>query len=233
MAEPYFHLAPPRRETTGVALVLHGGRANSHHPVTARQLTVVRMRPFISSLAAHGDAHGLAVARVRYAVRGWNGAARSPVGDVLGALDRITAAYPGVPVALVGHSMGGRTAVHVAGHPAVTTVVGLAPWLEASDPVRQLADRDVLVAHGAGDHTTSPKASARMVRAIQGLARSAAFVRVEHEGHALLRRAGLWHDLATGYTLARLCDVPPAETTRPEATNVLEKVLAGSVEVDV
>ncbi|MCW2658521.1 MAG: alpha/beta hydrolase, partial [Jatrophihabitans sp.] len=98
----------PRGEVRAVALVLHGGRSQGTGPVRARQLAVLRMRPFISSLRQAGADHGLAVARLRYAVRGWNGSAASPVADVRDALDQLAARFPGIPIALVGHSMGGR-----------------------------------------------------------------------------------------------------------------------------
>ncbi|MGN6605419.1 MAG: alpha/beta hydrolase [Jatrophihabitans sp.] len=229
----HFELTRPRTEPRAVALVLHGGRATSIEPVRARNLAVVRMAPFATSLRHAGAEHGLAVARVRYAVRGWNGAQRSPVADVLAALDRIASELPGAPVAVVGHSMGGRTAVYTAAHPAVSAVVGLAPWIEPGDPVAPLRDRDVLVVHGVRDRTTSPRASEALIEAAQPLARSAAYVRMAGDGHPMLRRAALWHDLATGFVLANLCGVPPGGTVRAEAANVLEKVLAGTTEIDV
>ena len=40
-------------------------------------------------------------------------------------------AYPGVPIALVGHSMGGRVALHLAGEADVVVVAALAPWIAA------------------------------------------------------------------------------------------------------
>ena len=233
VSEAHFELQPPVGPPRAVVLVLHGGRATSVAPVRARNLTVLRMSPFAGALARAGRQRGLAVARLRYAVRGWNGERRSPLADVTTALDRIAETYPELPVALVGHSMGGRSAVHVAGHEAVRSVVALAPWIEPGDPVRQLRDRRLLVAHGTRDRTTSPRASAALVDAVQGLADSAAYVGIRRDGHPMLRRAGLWHDLATGYVLATMCGTPPAETVRGSAANVLTQVLAGSTRMDV
>jgi pimeloyl-ACP methyl ester carboxylesterase len=191
------------------------------------------MRPFAESLERAGGPHGLAVARLRYAVRGWNGTKQSPLADVVGAIDALQAAHPGAPIALVGHSMGGRAALHAAGHPGVSTVVGLAPWIERGDPVGQVSGRYVLLAHGLRDHTTSPQGSAAFARAAQGVAESATYVAVHGDGHALIRRPRLWHDLATGYVLATLCDVPADTTVRRDAANVVGKALAGSTELDV
>jgi pimeloyl-ACP methyl ester carboxylesterase len=36
--------------------------------------------------------------------------------------------HPGVPVVLVGHSMGGRTSLRVAHDPAISGLVALCPW---------------------------------------------------------------------------------------------------------
>ena len=79
---PHFEIAAPAGPVRGVALVLHGGRASSRAPVRRTNLTVVRMTPFASSLRRAGTDLGLAVARLRYVVRGWNGGAQSPVADV-------------------------------------------------------------------------------------------------------------------------------------------------------
>lgn len=232
MSEPVLEVAAPS-EVRAVALVLHGGREKSTEPVRARHLTVVRMRPFADSLQRAGRRHGLAVARLRYAVRGWNGAARSPLADVIGALDALQAAHPDVPIALVGHSMGGRSALHVAGYPAVESVVALAPWIERGDPVGQVRGRRLLIAHGLRDHTTKPKASAAFARAAQGVAESATYVAVHGEGHALLRRARLWHDLATGFVLATVCGAAPGEVVRPDAADIVAKAVAGTPELEV
>jgi alpha-beta hydrolase superfamily lysophospholipase len=234
MSEAALDLAPPRTgDTVAAVLVLHGGRVTSTEPVRARHLAVVRMRPFADALSRAGERHGLAVARLRYAVRGWNGELRSPVGDVTDALERIGESYGDVPVAVVGHSMGGRAALHVAGRPAVTTIVGLAPWIEREDDVAPVRGRHVLLAHGTRDRTTSARRSAGFVRAAQGVAASAAFVAVHRDAHALLRRAGLWHDLTTGYVLARLCGIAPSRSVGPDAAAVLDQVLAGKTAVDV
>ena len=111
--QPKLLVADASGPVRGIAVVLHGGRSRSHLPVRATNLAVLRMRPFVSSLRRHSRS-GLVVAQVRYRVRGWNGAERSPVPDTLWALDQLAARFPDVPVALVGHSMGGRAAMYAA-----------------------------------------------------------------------------------------------------------------------
>lgn len=202
--EPVLDVVEPDGATTAVALVLHGGRVKGTAPVRRTHLAVVRMAPFAAALRTRGLHYGLAVARLRYLVRGWNGRRQSPVPDVRWALDRLAARFPGAGIALVGHSMGGRTAVHVADDPLVTVVVGLAPWLEAGDPVETMRDRRLLVLHGDRDRTTSAKASRRYVEAVRPIARSAAFVTVRGDGHAMINRPRVWHATASAFVTAAL-----------------------------
>jgi pimeloyl-ACP methyl ester carboxylesterase len=225
---PYLHVDEADGRTQAIALVLHGGRSRGTGAVRAAQLAVLRMTPFVRSLRRAGAERGLAVAQMRYLVRGWNGAAQSPVPDVRWALDRLAEQFPGVPVALVGHSMGGRAAVYAAGHDAVRAVVGLAPWIEPGDPVAQLAGRRLLIAHGDRDRMTSPPESAAFARRAAAVADSVSYVAVQGERHAMLRRAPVWHQLATGYVLSVLCDAAPEETVGSPTANVLEEVLAGT-----
>lgn len=228
VATPHLSVHAADGPTRALALVLHGGRSTSTARVRAGQLAVARMRPFATSLRRAGSGSGLAVARLRYVVRGWNGAAQSPVGDVRWALGQLAERFPGVPVALVGHSMGGRAAFYAAGYETVRAVVGLAPWLEPGDPFAQLAGRRVLIAHGDLDRMTSPAASATYARSAARVAESLSYVTVHRERHAMLRRASLWHELATGFVLAVLCERSPSETVGTEAANLLVQALAGA-----
>src|SRR3954451_24592605 len=144
---PRLRVREPRTTPRAVVLVLHGGQARSVRPTRAWSVAAARMVPFARAIARAGDDAGLLVARLRYGVRGWNGSAQSPVPDARWALDRLAARHPGLPVALVGHSMGGRVALTVAGLPEVRAVVALAPWVERGDPPDPLAGRLLLVAH--------------------------------------------------------------------------------------
>jgi predicted alpha/beta-hydrolase family hydrolase len=231
-ARPVLSVDEPNGPVRAVALVLHGGRSTGLGPVRPLQLAVLRMLPFATSLQRAGARDGLAVARLRYAVRGWNTTMRSPVADSWWALDQLAARFPGAPVALVGHSMGGRAACYVAGHPGVRAIVGLAPWLEPGDEentVSQLAGRRVLIVHGSLDRTTDPAASASFARAAEKVAESVTYVRVEGERHAMLRRPSVWHQLATGFVLAVLCGKTPQGTAQDQTTNTLLMALAGQV----
>ncbi len=231
--EPDLQVSAPAGPVRAAALVLHGGRAKGMGPVTARQLAVVRMSPFATALRRAGDEHGLAVARLRYRVRGWNGAQRSPVPDVEWALGQLASRFPEASVALIGHSMGGRAAIYAAAHPSVHAVVGLAPWIEAGDPYDQVAGRHVLVAHGDRDRMTSARASAAWTRQAGRVAASAGYVSVHRERHAMLRRAPLWHSLTSAYVLAVMCGVAPEGTADGSGANVIAQVLAGQASLVV
>jgi dienelactone hydrolase len=225
--EPVLTVATPDGQVRTIALLMHGGRSKGHGRVTARQLAVLRMLPFAVSLRRAGGAGGLAVARLRYRERGWNGELRSPVADAKWALDELGRRFGDLPVALVGHSMGGRTAFYAAGHPNVEAVVGLAPWLEPGDPVEQLAGRRVLIVHGSLDRMTSAAESAAYARRAASVARSVSYIGVKADAHAMLKRASVWHELATGFVTGVLLASSPAGTGDSPTANVLRKALAG------
>lgn len=218
-----------RHPSEAVVLVLHGGRELSSDPVRARQLAVLRMIPFARRIA-HRGAGRVAVARLRYATRGWNAAAGSPapVADAEWALRRLTERFPGLPIGLVGHSMGGRTALRVGGHPQVRGVVGLAPWLPEREPVGQLAGRRVLLMHGTADRMTSPAGTAAFAARIEAAGASVSLVSVYGEGHSMLRRAQLWHEMAAHFVLSTvLPDFEPAAA--PGTPDLIQQVVHGTV----
>lgn len=231
--EPVLAVDVPAGPVRAVAMVLHGGRSNGTGPVKASQLAVLRMLPFARALRRAGAAEGLAVARLRYVQRGWNGAAQSPVADARWALAELQGRFPGVAVALVGHSMGGRTALYAADHPNVSVVIGLAPWIEPGDPVSQLAGRRILIAHGSLDRMTSPPASAAYARAAARVGAAVSYISVRGERHAMLRRARVWHELTSGFVLGALCGRAPDGTVEPEIANVLVQALAGQASLVV
>jgi pimeloyl-ACP methyl ester carboxylesterase len=187
-----------------VVLVLPGGKADSFELTDSRQLAAARMRPIARALSRRGSKHGVAVWLVRYRYRGWNGSEMSPVSDVRWALDEVRRRHGDVPVVLVGHSMGGRTALRVADDDSVPGVVALAPWLADTEPVEQLAGRQVVIAHGTLDRITSPRASRQYADRAAAVADSVTYVTVRADTHAMLFRWRAWHRLATGFALGML-----------------------------
>jgi predicted esterase len=184
-----------------VALLLPGGAANSLAPTGDRDLAGTRMRPIATALQRSGARSGVAVWSLRYELRGWNGAQMSPVADALWALEEIRRRHDDVPVALVGHSMGGRTAMRVAADPSVVAIVGLAPWLPDGEPVDSLAGRRALVLHGTLDRVTSAAASRRFSERARAVGATVDYVAMRGETHAMVLRARTWHRLTTTYVL--------------------------------
>jgi pimeloyl-ACP methyl ester carboxylesterase len=191
--------AAPSRQPRGIVLVAHGGQSMSTAPVTATQLAVLRMIPIADAIKRAVSADGIEVRRPLFKVRGWNGPEASPVVDLIRLLEEIHSSSPGVPVVLVGHSMGARAAIRAAGHPAVIAVAGLGPWLPPGEPVDQLAGRRVLLAHGTADRITSAAdtwAYAERARAVCEVTA----IKVARGDHPMLRRALLWHAIAAEFT---------------------------------
>ncbi len=185
-------------DAEGVVLVLHGGGERGHHPVRWTSSPALRMMPFAWAIdrAAQGR---LSVVRVKNAVFGWNDEEMSPVHDARWALDQVRRVHPGRPIALVGHSMGGRVALRLAAEPGVTTVVGLAPWVHESDVARGGPGLRALLLHGDRDRTTDPRASEAMARAMRARGVDAAYRTIARSGHAMLLRAPTWHRSAATY----------------------------------
>lgn len=86
---------------------------------------------------------------VRYRIKSWQ-RLELCVEDARAALQ--AAAEGGAEwILLIGFSMGGAVAASAADHPAVKTVLGLAPWLPDRLPLDALAGRRFVVIHGAFD----------------------------------------------------------------------------------
>jgi len=200
---PGVHVRPAVGTTRAVVLVLHGGKEESQEVSDAKHLSSRRMRPFARAMQRHGAKHGVAVWSVKYRVRGWNGPERSPVQDARWALAEVRRQHGDVPIALVGHSMGGRTAVNVLDEPGIVSLVALAPWLP-DEPAEHARGKRVLVAHGTRDTWTSARQAMRWTERAREAGAAATFVGLRRCGHFMLRRVRLWTDLTVGFALGSL-----------------------------
>ncbi|MFF5564318.1 alpha/beta hydrolase family protein [Streptomyces sp. NPDC012623] len=212
----------------GVVLVLPPGE-----PVSTRgpsRLAALRMLPLARSLARVGTAEGVLVHPVRYGTRGWNGADASLAADAAWAVREVVRRYGDVPVCLAGHGMGGRAALRAAGHPAVNSVLAMAPWLPESErereqarepdgersrgggrdtvrqgePVRQLVGRQVLIMHGTDDARTDPELSYRLAERAKKANRDTCRFEVHSDGHALRQHHAEVLALASDFVLGAL-----------------------------
>ena len=204
MADPLLHRLEAPRSPTGLVLMLHGGQESSLEPVDVRSTSWHRSRWMQRQIAGRVRAQGAALWLLRYRRRGWNagvGPVPSPISDARWALDEVRRELGSLPVVLLGHSMGGRTAVAVADDPLVTGVVGLAPWLPAHEPVRPLDGKHFAVAHGRGDHITSFQHTASFVRRAARVAASSELADMGDVGHYMLRRVAAWNHFAVTRSL--------------------------------
>ncbi|NHA67483.1 alpha/beta hydrolase [Phycicoccus flavus] len=190
----------------GVVLVLHGGTERSRVPVSWWRLAVVRMLPFATELHQRAGEQ-LAVLRLKNRVRGWNGSRQDPVQDARWAIERIRRVFPGVPIALVGHSMGGRVALQLADEPGVAAVACLAPWVVA-ETRRPRHDIPLLFMHGTRDRMTDPRRTAILARRWDESGADVRLVEVPDEAHAMLRKPALWHRTVAEFVSGALLGRP-------------------------
>jgi len=200
----------PPASTAGAVVVLHGGSETSRGSAGHRGAAYLRMLPLARMLARRGRRAGAQVYLLRYRYRGWNEPERDPVQDTRWALRELAARHPGLPIVLVGHSMGGRAALQAAGTPGVVAVCALAPWVVATDPVDQLAGRTVLIAHGDRDTRTDPRESLAYARRAAEVADHVEYREMRGAGHAMLRRAREWNALVRRFVLGVLGRDPDA-----------------------
>lgn len=204
MPQPALSWDASPADAKAVALVMHGGAAQGRELNRAWSHNVARLVPFGWSLA-HRVPGPLAVARLRFGVRGWNGDERAPVADACWALGQIRERYRDRPIAVIGHSMGGRTALHIADEQDVSLLLGLAAWVDPGDPLPSNGVRSVFI-HSDRDRVTSIAGPRRAVETLRSDGRAASLIRVAESDHAMLRRAGTWTGLVTETVAAHFAD---------------------------
>ncbi len=189
----------------GLVLMLHGGRAEGYDVVTAGSASWQRSRWMMWQIRSRLHERDVAVWLLRHQVVGWNAgtsAPPSPVPDARWALDVVRSELGDLPVVLLGHSMGGRTAVAVADHPSVTGVVALAPWWPSEEPVGPLRGRHVAAAHGRRDRITSAVQARAFVQRAATVAASVESHDMGGVGHYMVRQVAQWNGFAASRSLA-------------------------------
>ncbi len=185
----YTSPAAPR----AVLLMLHGGQEHSEQPVSNRHASWWRMAAMARSIKGFAQNDDLALSLLQYGQRGWNGSFDpAPVRDAYGAIAELADTHPGVPVVLIGHSMGGRTACRAADDRHVVGVVALAPWLPEGESNSAITGRHLRVMHGTQDSWTSAHWSRDFVERSQPIAASTSWVVNEGAGHFMFRHSQKW-----------------------------------------
>lgn len=190
-----------RAGSAAAVVVLHGGAARQGRAmVSPTQLSVLRMIPVARRIASVGGRR-LAVARLLNSSRGWD-SELTPVDDAVWAVEHLRERLGDVPVALVGHSLGGRAALLAGAHPAVRRVVALNPWVQSTDDV-DLSGRQVLVVHGTEDRIASPQRSRAMAERL-GRRTHVEFLDVPGGKHAMLAQGRRFERAAADFAAGTL-----------------------------
>lgn len=205
MSDPILSKHHASGQPRALILMFHGGKDRSSEAVDGRSLSWQRSLAMQRAIAPAARREDVGVWLLRYRQRGWNGG-RDRIADARWALGQIRAEHGDLPVALLGHSMGARVAVHVADDPRVRGVVGLAPWLPGGENIRALSGRHLVAAHGRRDRITSFKATAAYVERVRAIARSADLRDMGPVGHYMLKNAAAWNSVALSASLGILAD---------------------------
>ncbi|MFJ5261269.1 alpha/beta hydrolase [Streptomyces sp. NPDC088387] len=199
-------LGPEPTAVSGVVLLLPGGdEVSSRRP--SPMLATASVRALGRRLVRAGREEGLTAHVVHYRYRGWNGSEAHLARDASWATDEVVRRYGDVPVCLVGVDMGGRAALHAAGHEAVNSVLAIAPWLPESDvaaspePVKQLVGRRVLIVHGTNDQRTDPELSFRLAARAKKANRDVCRFEVHADRHGLHQYRDEVHALAADFVM--------------------------------
>lgn len=202
-------LGPEPTAVSGAVLLLPGGdEVSARRP--SRLMATASVWALGRLLARAGRGEGLVTHVVHYRYRGWNGSEAHLAQDATWAADEIVRRYGDVAVCLVGVDMGGRAALHSAGHSAVNSALALSPWLPEEDmaaepePVRQLAGRRALIVHGTNDRRTDPELSFRLAARAKKANRDICRFEVHGDGHALHQYRSEVHALAADFVMGSL-----------------------------
>jgi acetyl esterase/lipase len=199
----------------GIVLVLHGGASREGNmTVSPTQLSVLRMKPVARQikLKARGE---LAIFRLLNSRRGWD-ATHTPVQDAIWGLncagERVGG--EGIPTCVVGHSLGGRAALLVAGQPGVRSVVALAPWVYPTEAPTNVEGRSILFIHGTRDRVADPQRAHRLADVLARRGAIVTFVDVLGGKHAMLAHHRSFDGLAAEYVALTLLGLSGGSTMR-------------------
>ena len=204
----------PEAGAQRVVLVIHGGGTDSFAVARWRNLAVLRLWPFARVIARRDPS--AAVYRLKFSIRGWNQNGEAALRDARWALQTMRDRHPGLPIVLVGHSMGGRVALLTGGDPDVAGVVLLAPWAPSDEPAAQLAGVPTVIVRGGRDRIIPPATTDPWIARARHLGAVVSETMLPWAGHAMLRRFWVWHRLAAdGVASVLAADLTTATADQP------------------
>ncbi len=190
-----------------MVVVIHGGSERTRTPSWGWHPAIARMWP-IAEVIRH-QLPDVRVALLGFHLSGWNDDGADVLADTRWALERLRGRFPGRPIVLVGHSLGGRVVMQVGGDPDVVGVIGLAPWAPDGDPVEQLAGQSVVVLHGDHDREVSePSERAFLAAAERAGARVSKHV-LPGLGHTMVKRFRVWDRLTVSAVRRLVAEAGP------------------------
>lgn len=189
----------------GCVLVLPGGQVRSEETFRWWLPAGLRMAALVHALRRRLDPD-VKVVLVRYRMRGWNSPRQDPVRDAQAVLGQIRARYQPERVVLVGHSMGGRVAAHLAARGGIDAVVALAPWWHGDKGDLIPVGTRLLVVHGTADTRTDPQISRVQTERARQRGVDAQWVGIERVGHHMVRHWREWHTRTVDFVSRSLGD---------------------------
>ena len=183
-------------------MVLPGGRPTSDASSRAWQLANLRIELLTQSLRRRVGAN-VEVRRVQYRLRGWNAGRFDALRDAHAVLEDILDTVGTGPVVVVGHSMGGRVAAHLAAEGRVAAVAALAPWWPHDDADLIPTGCRLLVMHGTADTWTDPAASRRQTERAAARGVDARWEGFPGAGHFLMQDYARWHRMTAEFAITQ------------------------------
>ena len=196
MASPLLSL-PRAKSPRAITLFIHGGDESGNLRMRRGDPAYLRMVPFARHLERHTHSQ-VGGALVRLSVRGWNEPDLPAVQDTQWAIQRLRARYPDVPLAIAGHSMGGRVVLELLAQEEFAAAVALAPWASEEYHAQNMTKTPLLVMHGRHDTVTDPDASRDLVERVNAAGGDARFESIAG-WHAMLWRPHQWHKTTTKF----------------------------------
>lgn len=213
---------PRARRPKAVALFIHGGDVTGYLAMRRGDPAYLRMIPFARDVERRSRGR-VGAAVLRLAVRGWNDPDKPAVEDARWALRELRRRYPNLPIAVVGHSMGGRVVLELAATEELAAIVALAPWAADEYPAHLFVGTPLLGIHGRQDTVTDPDATRDLVERVVAAGGDARFVSMPG-WHAMLWHPMRWHKASSAFLIDHLTDRPGR---RPSGTSDGEGAAAG------